>query len=283
MSPNMSPVSESIRAAKWRQGSFVRRDDTKALLEKSIDLAGHLNHFKEPSFRFIVITQDCDLVQEPDIEPFVEFIGGCNIAKSDPLRRNGRNPRLLHIQSTGPQEFKQWLEISIHDRFRVQKEALANLAVDETTRLTVHDAELLHRWVARRYTRPAFPDEFNLRLKTVDKQLEKLFKNERGQLLTGIFLDVVDDELSQDEQYDIEVRITTKAEIWEDNRQCKMLDEFEEQFSRILDNCEGISVSDIRTLPEEDMTLADLRQFKRLDKDYRSLPKQKGVEQPVDY
>ena len=280
MSPNMSSVSKSIRVAKWRQGSFVRRDDAKALLKKSID---QVIPSEQSKIRLVVVTQDCDLVQGPDIEPFVEFISGCEIAKGGSLFQNGRNPRRLHIQSIGPQEIKQWLEISIHDRFRVQKEGLANLAVDETTRLTIDDAELLRRWIARRYTRPAFPDEFNLRLKRVDEKLENLFKSEAGKLLTGIFLDVIDDEIPQGEQYNIEVRITTKAEIWEDDQQYKILDEFEEQFLSIFDNCKGISVSDIQTLPEEDITLADLRQFKQLEKDYRSFPKQKGVERPVDY
>ena len=52
----------------------------------------------------------------------------------------------------------------------------------------------------------------------------------------------------------------------------------------ILDDCPGIIVADddIQTLPEDDLNLADLRWFRRLDKDYRSLPEGAGVEQPAE-
>jgi hypothetical protein len=78
------------------------------------------------------------------------------------------------------------------------------------------------------------------------------------------------------------VRIAAKAEAWEDNELRSAVENFEERLSSILDNCNGISVSDILTLPEDDLTLAVLRRSKRLDKDYRSLPEEEGVERPVD-
>ena len=58
----------------------------------------------------------------------------------------------------------------------------------------------------------------------------------------------------------------------------------EERFSSILDDCPGVNVADddMHTLPEDDLTLADFRRFRRLDKDYRSLPERAGVEQPAE-
>ena len=38
----------------------------------------------------------------------------------------------------------------------------------------------------------------------------------------------------------------------------------------------GILLDDIEVKPEEDLTLAELRHFRRLDKDYRSLPEKNG-------
>ncbi len=277
----MPSVSESIRASGWRQGSVVRRDDAGPMLAESIDQIPSADG--EP-FRLIVVTQDCDLVSEPHIEPFVELILCKEIAEVQPLYQNGRNPRLLHIKSIGSQGPAPWLEISIHDRFRVRKEALVNLNADAATRLEPHDVRLLSRWIAKRYTRPAFADAFNQRLETVGKKLEKLFKSEAGGIVTGIFLDVADDEHPPDTPYGIGVWITAKADAWDDDRSREMLDRFEERFSEIVDDCKGIDIigDDIRVIPEEDLTLADLRQLKRLDKDYRSLPGREGVEQPAD-
>ncbi len=262
----MPPAPEWVRAAAWRQGSLVRRGDHQALLTGSVDRVPELD---ETPFRLVVVTQDCDLAREPGIEP---------------LYLNGRNPRLLHIRPTSSREPIPWLEISIHDRFRVEKEALAGLSIDETARLEVGDVRLLSRWIAKRYTRPAFPDAFNRRLETVDRQLERLFRSRDGRVVTGVFLDVADDEHPDDEPYAIAVRITAKAESWEEAEFRDALLGFEERFSSILDGCGGIVVADddIRVLPEDDLTLADLRRFRRLDKDYRSLPERDGVAPPAD-
>ena len=44
----------------------------------------------------------------------------------------------------------------------------------------------------------------------------------------------------------------------------------------------NVADDDIHTLPEDELTLTDLRRFRRLDKDYRSLPEQPGVGQPAE-
>ena len=277
----MPTVSELIRVAGWRQGSLIRPADRHRMLEASID------HAPEPGntpFRLIVITQDCDLIGESDIEPFVELFLGRGIEAMDPLCRNGRNPRLLHVPLIEPQHRHSWLEISIHDRFRIRKEALVELAADDTVRIAIEEIGLLKRWIAKRYIRPAFPDEFNRRLDTVRRRLEKLFKSTEGRVVTGLFLDVADEELDADTPYDIGVRITAPAETWDDSGRVRMLNSFEERLMSIIDDCDGVAISDvdIRVLPEDHLTLADLRRFRRLDMDYSSLPEQDGMEQPAD-
>lgn len=275
----MPPVSDLIRTAGWQQGSIANRADTEVLLAASVDKVPDRG---EAPFRLVVVSQDCDLVREPDIEPFVELIFCKEVPDAEPLYQNGRNPRLLHIQWSGLQESASWLEISVHDRFRVQKKVLADLTVDKCTYLAAQDVRLLSRWIARRYTRPVFPDAFNLRLNVVDQRLERLFKSKESRVVTGIFLEVADDEYANDQPYDIAVRVTAKAEVWDDNVLRGAVENFEARLSSILGNCDGISIFDIQTLPEDDLTLADLRRFKRLDKDYRSLPEEEGVELPVD-
>lgn len=157
----MPQVSDLVRAAGWRQGSIARPADTGALLVASV---GRVPELGEAIVHLVAVTQDCDLVQEPDIEPFVEFMVCWETEAVEPLYRYGRNPRLLHLRTVGEDEPGPWLHVSIHDRFRVGKETLIGIAVDRDVRLDPHNARLLSRWIAKRYTRPAFPDAFNVRL-----------------------------------------------------------------------------------------------------------------------
>ena len=277
----MPQVSDLVRAAGWRQGSIARPADTEALLAASVDRVPEPG---ESTVRLVATTQDCDLVQEPEIEPFVEFIVGRETEAVEPLYRYGRNPRLLHLQTAGEDESGPWLHVSIHDRFRVGKETLIGIEVDQEIRLEPDDARLLSRWIAKRYTRPAFPDAFNARLDAADRRLEKLYKSREGEIVTGVFLDVADDEIVDDVPYEIAVRITARAGAWEYEPTRAALSRFEERLSTILDDCPGVIVADddIQTMPEDDLTLADLRRFRRLDRDYRSLPERAGVEPPAD-
>ena len=277
----MPPVSELVRDAGWRQGSVIQSDDRQTALAASIDWTPDPD---DVPFYLVVVTQDCDLVRELDVEPFIELVLCRRIDHVEPLYQNGRNPRLLHLPLTEPEERISWLEISIHDRFRICKESLVDLAISNGVILENGDIRLLSCWIARRYTRPAFPDVFNQRLGAVDRQLESLFKSRDGRVVSGLFLDVDEVENNPDTPYDIGVRITATLETWEDEGRRQMLDRFEDRLVSILDDCNGIGISrdDILVLPEDDLTLADLRQFKRLDKDYRSLPEQDGMEQPAD-
>ena len=277
----MPQASDVVRAARWRQGSIARPADNETLLAASVD------RVPEPGelvVRLVVVTRDCDLVQEPDIEPFVEFIVCLETQVVEPLYRHGRNPRLLHLQTVGETGPGPRLHISIHDRFRIGKETLTGTAVDAELRLNPSDVRLLGRWIAKRYTRPAFPDAFNARLVAVDGRLERLHKSEEGEIVTGVFLDVTDDENVDNVVYGIAVRITARTDAWDDEVTLAALSRFEERFSTILDDCPGVVITDddIQTLPEDDLTLADLRRFRRLDRDYRSLPERAGVEPPAD-
>ena len=239
---------------------------------------------EDSPFRLVVVTQDCDLLAATEVEPFVEFIVGSEYNRIEPLYCHGRNPRLLNLQAVGEHAPGLSLLFSIHDRFRVPKEVVSDMAVDRHMLLQQEDADLLRRWVAKRYTRAAFPDAFNARLDTVDGRLDRLFKSPEGQVITGVFLDVPSDELIEGRPYEVAVRVTAKADTWEDADAVAALDRFEERLSSILDDCDGIVIfdDDIQTSPEDDLTLADLRRFSRLDRDYRSLPQRGGVERPAD-
>ena len=94
----MPRVSDLVRAAGWRQGRIARPADTEALLVATVDRAPEPG---EAIARLVAVTQDCDLVQEPDIGPFVEFMVCRETEAVEPLYRHARNPRLLHLRTVG--------------------------------------------------------------------------------------------------------------------------------------------------------------------------------------
>ena len=175
----MPRISGLIRSAGWRQGSIARPAETRALLVASVDRVPEPG---EPIARLVAVTQDCDLVQEPGVEPCVEFIVCRETDAVEPLYRYGRNPRALHLRTVGEDGPGPGPHISIHDRFRVDRETLIGVAVDRELRLEPDDARLLSRWFAKRCTRPAFPDAFNIRrFRRLDKDYRSLPERAGGE------------------------------------------------------------------------------------------------------
>lgn len=276
----MPSITERIRASGWRQGSIIAGTDAHRLLRSAID---YVRERDQSGFCLIVVSQDCDLVARSDVEPYVELVLCTNAEGPQSLHRHGRNPRWLQIQLIGAGDDRDWFDVSIHDRFRVSKEVLVSASQDEALRLETQDARALTRWLAKRYTRPAFPDAFNRRLQVVDKRLEALFKSNMGRVVTGIYLHVAEAEFPEGTPYEIVVRATASAECWQKKETSNLLQGFEERLAAILDDCPGIDIleDDISVLPEDDLTVADLRSFKRLDRDYRSLAEESDTPLPI--
>ena len=269
-----SPSSDANRFSDWRQGSLAADADAERLLSAAVDRLPRPVSGKQ---RFIAVSQDCDLLADQRREPYAEFAAGREIDADKPEYRHGRNLRVLHVAIA----VDRWIEISIHDRFRVSKSGLAQVRIDGTARVMGANLEVLTGWIAKRYTRAAFPDTFNARLKSVDKALEKLFKSGKGRNVTAIFLNCADCELPEEEDYRVAIRILAPARVWENGLAQTDVQSFERRFYDILNGCAGISVEDARSMPEGDFSYADLRKYKRLDVDYRSFSDNDDIARPV--
>ena len=85
------------------------------------------------------------------------IIGNFSEAKSC---KNGRSPRKLHLENND-----QILEFIIHNRFFVKKDSLVGFEFSDVLfELSPDNKKILKKWLGNRYTRAAFPDEFNTRL-----------------------------------------------------------------------------------------------------------------------
>lgn len=142
----------------WRQGSIVGPD----LTARARDVRpAHVE--QDEADCLIVISQDCDLLNPGlDKEPVAEILR----AKPLPAREreahftHGRNPRRLQFPGDAS-ESGGWLEALPLERWYLPRDWL--LDEDPTAQLPAKSLDLVRRWLARRYTRPAFPDAFERR------------------------------------------------------------------------------------------------------------------------
>jgi len=247
-----------LRGSGWCQGSVVGRERLEALGHGATDCA-------------VVISQDCDVVQTVEVESYLEVIAAKVLEQPRADLLHGRNPRLIDIPVVAP--VGRYLHISVHDRFRIEKHDLAAHAPSTTITLDREVTSQLAKWIAKRYTRVAWPDAFNERMATVDDKLERLFKSDNGKVITGIWLmlDPVDEELAEDRDYRLAVWLTMSSESMMDKTEVRRGEEFEKRLQQLLKSCNGIDLCEIELRKESDVSLEDLRLFRRFDKDYRSI------------
>ena len=235
---------------------------------------------KAPDFA-IVISQDCDIVQSTEREPTIEFIVGEKIDsnKVRPSHTYGRNPREIDLELCDPANNITAATFLIQNRVQIPKSDIEHISPSP---LTVPDIRQLVRWIAKRYTRVAWPDVFNERLRSVDRKLESLFKQQRGQAVSGILLGVdPQDELAEGSPYKVIAWLTIREDDFDDADLRKQAQGFCERFEELLEECEGLTVEEVELKREGDVSLDDLRLLRKFDRDYRSdAPKPGGSTLP---
>ena len=137
----------------------------------------------------IVATHDCDLVQIPDKEPNIEIVVGHRIHGLDGNYTYAKSSRTLHIGFDGNQPFMA--EFVITDKRSISKYALIDFIPVAEFKLSSAGLAIFQRWLASRYRRSAFPDEFDSRLKStgIAERISKAIKP-HGELITAVFFDV---------------------------------------------------------------------------------------------
>lgn len=145
---------------------------------------------------------------------------------------------------------------------------------DVLFKLTTDNTKVLKKWLGNRYTRAAFPDEFNNRLakSRVSKFIEKSFSSK----VSHIFFDVEDSELSPEENYELNVLIVLDFDsMYKENSKLNeqtVKEEYEKYFADAFET-DGVDVF-LRVVTEDEISLKDLQNYKRWDKDSISFSKQ---------
>jgi hypothetical protein len=247
----------------------------RSTLAKSIDVSTE---------RWMVISQDCDIVQlDWSKEPYVELVR-IRIAQGNELPPPwGQSPRDIQFSDPHGDKHANKFVCSVHSRVWIDRRYLEDSCPDHERAISRESVRRLCHWISRRYVRAAFPDEFNRRTKAaLDQLAEKKSALSRGSdLLKGVYMLVSETELDQGATYRIKVWAAMKPSEYEDQQKNNEAQELVNLLESALSGCSGIDIEECVLKSEQDITLDHLHIWKRWDFDILSLrPKNKSDKLP---
>ena len=278
------PKPQWKRGNGWRQGSVLPDEAARAL---------GLAHYAEADKTcVIVVSHDCDLaVDTPGRDDHVEVIVGRRLTALDENFTRTKNPRRLHLpmQHTGTDMVG--IEIEATKKALVSKQDLAEWQPAPGHELEKKPWETLRTWLAIRYKRPAFPDEFDRRMDSVDDNLAKIALRYTKRV-SGIYL-VVDPwrDLSPDEQIPYKIKVYVLYEVGDDIEKSRdiaeaAVEEIEACFRRrFFDKATkkwtGIELLGVQAQSENIVTVANLKKMQERRLEFVSLkPDEPAAERP---
>ncbi|MFM2346455.1 MAG: hypothetical protein RL654_1208 [Pseudomonadota bacterium] len=175
-------MAEWNRYTPWRQGHLLGCDAIAAL--------GLLQTSGPENTLVIVASHDCDLAQAPEGEPCIEIVIGRLVTDKDGNCTHAKNARKLHVEFAGVAAC--WAEFEATAKVAIDKLKLNNFEPRTDAHLSPENHAIFQMWLASRYRRSAFPDEFERRLMRETKLAEKIAKavKPHGELIAGVFFDV---------------------------------------------------------------------------------------------
>ena len=228
---------------------------------------------------WMVVSHDCDVTNgNLEAEPNVEIICLEHVEDQDGHLFWAKNPRRYQFVD-GATGDSQVYQLGVHEKVSIDRVYLIDSSPDGDRTIDDENVRRVCSWLARRYIRSAFPDEFNERTRRATIKLKKPLKKS-GDALTGVYLLVVDDELLSEEDYRITLSATMRDDEFDNPRVRQKAQELVNKLESELNSCDGIDVLESELLPERDVSLSDLRLLKRWDFDDLSLRAESVSELP---
>lgn len=270
-------MAEWGRDTPWRQGALLSAADLQAV--------GQISDGDKASIVGVVVSHDCDIAQTTDREPEIEII----VATVDPIADgnylHGKNSRTLQVDASIDGESKSVkLELSALGKRRIGKEKIGS--AKPIGALQTVDTEILQRWLASRYRRAAFSDEFNARLNNTGlrSMLEAVLK--KSQHIGGIYFEIDGGEavehIGEDDPFALKIFIlySTERDPIEAEQEAsgvceKIRTEFSGKCSLRAEVWKNFELVDCIPVADTSMTLAQSNTFQRWTADhisYRTIP-----------
>lgn len=271
-------LADKIRSRGWRQGSFLPSEFLMEVRDQDEGVAS------EKQCVGIVISQDCDLVHHSfDAEPFAEAVIGEQVDKLGGNYVHVKNPRCLHVSISTATGQKMAIEFKSKNRIQFDRTMLSNTSPTTEFSVDKDTVSNIAYWISRRYTRPAFPDAFNERVKGLESALSSAFNNnEAHKSIVGIWLSLSSySELAEDEMYEVKVCVVVKDEDLSERSVSLFAQKVQDLIEAHLAK-EGtrIRVVGCKVLSDDEFTIYDERKMRRWDFDDLTI-RDGGVEELV--
>jgi hypothetical protein len=257
--------AKKIFGLGWRQGSVVSDE-----LFQQLSTRNNFPKVTDVSYSvLVVVSQDCDVCNSSyEKEPWVELLLAQPVAKPIWSLLNGNHPRQIQFEVVDDKN-KMFFESSIHDKFRIDRRELSKYSPQSTLGLTQETVRDVKHWLARRYVREGFPNEFERRISRSKSRLtNKIFAlPEKGGLFTAIFLLISEDELPENENYKVIMWLTMTSEDYASQEKKEEVEKIAGQIAESMNGCEGVEVVGFEVKSEANVSLEDRKQLKRWDYD----------------
>jgi len=252
----VSEVGEQMRKSGWRQGVIL---PAAQLLKNLPDGQPVTNdHY------LLAVSQSCDLVHHDlEKEPYAVFLVLEARESIVPEFTHGRNPRVLHFSGVAGRFFEAWAwrqvamprgELLKHRHFDMEM-------------LSEPDLRVVVEWLAKRFTRIAFPDDFNEALRPQGSTIKKALKRSHH-LFSEILLRLEPfDNLTTSSVYHISCYFLMPSEIHDDPGQLADARAMAVKLEECFLKC-GIEVFECAPISELDLSYAELKELVRWDYDY---------------
>lgn len=260
--PHDAPDASQVKQHGWRQGSVLPQSLVDILVKQKLLPTATKDR------RFVVISHHCDVTNPSfKVEPDVELLCATVLpsSKKEGSYAWGKHPRCYHLQRKIAEGSSIW-QFSTQDRFSVPRTYLAQTKPHQPETLESDEINALATWMARRYFRVAFPDAFVDRTRQATEKLRKHLRKE-GELLTAIFILVLDDELPDDTSYEIQIFGSMRPEDYDHADRRSQAQKLLNKVEAALGDCDGIDVSESHLKSEVNISLDDRRCLKRWDFD----------------
>lgn len=255
----------------WKRGAFVDIKGHQALLDV---LPEPLRDFVESTGNVYVfpILYDCALVDERfAMEPWAQVLL-CWPCELDNNCRHGKNPRRYHFPILVDNN-ETFFEVNASSFFQISRQEFLKAVPTESVQWPENELNKLLNWVAERYRQPTFPDEWNKRLSTVSKLLNKVWKDDVfSESCSGVYFRILPfKDTPDDESYSLSVFITVP-----DSLQGRALRDFNksggnaivQKLYSAINLAKGIEIKALDTISESAFTKKMEREYVRWQLEY---------------
>lgn len=251
-----------IQKNGWEQGSLLTIPHNNLIDKNKIPL--------RENTRYILISQNCDIIRDAGKEPYLEFIPITILGKTNGSFEGGKNPRILHLDAGNIS-----LECIAYERVYISKNDLEKIKPDQDAAIADGNLDILISWLCNRYARKAFPDEFNIRLGK-NKTREKLIRllDNYGKFICGIYIKLTpfNEIESPTDDYKLTLLFLVDPDHYKDADSMVKVDECFEATINWINKVKGIEVivSESKVKSLDDISLYDFMQYYKWDFDFIS-------------